>query len=171
MAEPVRAALICAPVQAGFFCLRIAAAPATCGVAIDVPLLLTYPGGFWSGVPLAAAAVMSTPGPVMSGLTAPSPMRGPTLEKSAIWSSSSTAPTVSAASALPGDATVPWPGPLLPAATANRTPFSAESLSTWASRGSVPGVSGPPRLILMMSAPWATAQSTPARTLESSPLP
>ncbi len=171
LAEPVRAAFSWAPVQVGFFCLRIAAAPATCGVAIDVPFRLWYPGGFCPATPAAAAAVIDTPGAVMSGLTALSPVRGPTLEKSAIRSSSSTAPTVRAASALPGDATVPRSGPLLPAAIANSTPFSAETLLTWASNGSIPGVSRPPRLMLMTSAPWATAQSTPAMMLESSPTP
>lgn len=171
MAEPVRAALMWAPVQVGFFCLRIAAAPATCGVAIDVPFRLWYPGGFCPATPAAAAAVIDTPGAVMSGLTALSPVRGPTLEKSAIRSSSSTAPTVRAASALPGEATVPRSGPLLPAAIANSTPFSAETLLTWASSGSIPGVSRPPRLMLMTSAPWATAQSTPAMMPESSPTP
>ncbi|CAM5395543.1 hypothetical protein SMICM304S_01503 [Streptomyces microflavus] len=65
----------------------------------------------------------------------------------------------------------PAQGPLLPAAIANRTPFSAETLLTWASIGSIPGVSGPPRLMLMTSAPWATAQSTPAMMPESSPTP
>ncbi len=170
-ADPVRTALSCAPVQPGFFCLRIAAAPATCGVAIEVPSLVVYPGGFCPPVPAAAAAVTATPGAVRSGLTAPSPIRGPALENSAIRSSSSTAPTVSAASALPGEATVPRSGPLLPEATANRTPFSAETLFTCASIGSIPAESALPRLMLMTSAPWATAQSTPAMMPESSPTP
>ncbi len=90
-------------------------------------------------LPLAAAAVMSTPGAVTSGLMAPSPARGPVEEKSASLSLSSTAPTVSAASALPGEP-IDW-GPSLPAAIANRMPFSAESLLTSASSGSTSGVS------------------------------
>ncbi|MGY3680215.1 hypothetical protein ACVWXU_003838 [Streptomyces sp. TE33382] len=162
--------------QSGCCCLRSAAAPATCGVAIDVPEMLRYPGGFWPtswsmAEPGAAAAVMSTPGAVTSGLMAPSPMRGPRLEKSASTSLSSTAPTVSAASALPGEPTVPAPSPSLPAAMANRTPLSADSLSTAASSGSISGVSLPPRLRLTMSAPCATAHSMPARMPESSPKP
>jgi hypothetical protein len=40
-ADDTRAALSCAPVQPGWACLRTAAAPATCGVAIDVPDMLT----------------------------------------------------------------------------------------------------------------------------------
>ncbi|MGI3225637.1 hypothetical protein ACRJ4B_18890 [Streptomyces sp. GTA36] len=40
-AEAVSAALIRGPVQSGCRWARIAAAPATCGVAIDVPLMET----------------------------------------------------------------------------------------------------------------------------------
>lgn len=36
-AEATSADLICGPVQSGWRCLTMAAAPATCGVAIDVP--------------------------------------------------------------------------------------------------------------------------------------
>lgn len=127
------------------------------------------PTSFAISEPDGMAAVVSTPGAVTSGLTAPSPTRGPRLEKPASLSWSSTAPTVSAASALPGEPTVPAPEPSLPAAMANRTPFSADSLSTAASSGSTSGVSVPPRLRLTMSAPWATAHSIPARMPESSP--
>ncbi len=90
-------------------------------------------------------------------------------EKSASLSWSSTAPTVSAESALPGEPIDC--GPSLPAAMANRMPFSADSLSTAASSGSVSGVSMPPRLMLTMSAPCAAAHSMPARMPESSPKP
>ena len=41
LAEPVSAPLSSAYVQSGCCCLRIAAAPATCGVAIDVPEMVT----------------------------------------------------------------------------------------------------------------------------------
>ncbi|GAA3082678.1 hypothetical protein GCM10020254_28850 [Streptomyces goshikiensis] len=48
---------------------------------MEVPEMVRYPGGFWPvsrsmTLPGAAAAVMSTPGAVTSGLTAPSPVRG-----------------------------------------------------------------------------------------------
>jgi hypothetical protein len=66
--------------------------------------------------------MMPAPGAVISGLTAPSPRRGPRLENDVIWSCLSTAPTVSAASAVPGEATVEAAGPALPAATTNSTP-------------------------------------------------
>ncbi|GAA3115468.1 hypothetical protein GCM10020001_038590 [Nonomuraea salmonea] len=56
-------------------------------------------------VPEALAAVMLTPGAVMSGLIASS-RRGPRLEKEASASSPSTAPTVSAELAAPGEPTV-----------------------------------------------------------------
>ncbi len=120
-------------------------------------------------LPGAAAAVMSTPGAVTSGLMASSPTRGPVEEKSASLSLPSTAPTVRAASALPGEPIDS--GPSLPAAIANRMPFSAESLSTSASNGSIPGVSWPPRLKLTISAPCWAAHSMPARMPESSPEP
>ena len=100
------AALSCAGVQSGCSPARIAAEPATCGVAIEVPDSDMYMS---PGVPrkpsLLRAAVMSTPGAVMSGLRAESPMRGPRLEKSANCSCLVTAPTVSASSALPGEPT------------------------------------------------------------------
>ncbi|CAM5583049.1 hypothetical protein SGRIM128S_06107 [Streptomyces griseomycini] len=120
-------------------------------------------------LPFAEAAVMSTPGAVTSGLMAPSPTRGPVEEKSASPSLPSTAPTVRAASALPGELT-DW-GPELPAAMAKRMPFSADSLFTAASSGSTSAVSPPPRLMLTMSAPCAAAHSMPARMPESSPEP
>ncbi len=130
------------------------------------------PEGYWPSnvLPGAEAAVMATPGAVRSGLTPLSPTRGPRLEKSASRSDLSTAPTVSAASALPGDSTVCSPSPSLPAATTKSVPVSAESRLTASSTGSVPGVSSPPRLRLTTSAPWATAHSMPAMTPDSSPV-
>ncbi len=56
-------------------------------------------------VPAALAAAMPTPGAVMSGLIASS-RRGPRLEKDASASLPSTAPTVSAEVAAPGEPTV-----------------------------------------------------------------
>lgn len=42
LAEETSAALICCALQSGWRCLTIAAAPATCGAAIDVPLMDWY---------------------------------------------------------------------------------------------------------------------------------
>ncbi len=109
---------------------------------------------------------MSTPGPVMSGLGVPSRF-GPRLEKSAIRSCLSTAPTVSAVGALPGDQIVRRPSPELPAATTNRA--LPESRAMAASIGSTPGVSGEPRLMLTTCAPWSTAHCMPATMPEMSP--
>src|SRR5688572_30334283 len=100
----MRAALSRAPSQSGWSWARIAAAPATWGVAIDVPELAWYESGppgseLW----LLRAAVMSTPGAVMSGLRAEFSTTGPRLDRSARASALSTAPTVSADGALPGD--------------------------------------------------------------------
>ena len=79
-------------------------------------------------MPAARAAVTSTPGATTSGLSAPLRKRGPRLEKPAITSLTSTAPTVRAASAEPGAVTVEGPlPPLLPAATTNRLSEVADS--------------------------------------------
>jgi hypothetical protein len=92
--------------QSGCWPARTAAAPATCGAAIDVPDIDTYPSS--TGVPTwpftAAAAAISTPGAVISGLIPPSTL--PWLEKSASCSVRSTAPTVNAASAAAGLPTI-----------------------------------------------------------------
>lgn len=108
---------------------------------------------------------MSTPGATISGLALfPT---GPRLENSASRSRASTAPTVSAASAVPGeptDANVPS----LPAATTNSVPCSAVRLVSAMDSGSPPTVGAPPRLMLTTSARGA-AHSIPAITLESVP--
>src|SRR5216683_4272162 len=106
-ADPISAALICAGVQVGWASSTIAAPPVTCGVAIDVPESWTYCCPGLQNVPVELhAPVMPTPGAVMSGLSASSPSRGPLLEKEAMLSLLSTAPTVSAESASPGDPSV-----------------------------------------------------------------
>src|SRR6185369_11086895 len=115
------ASLICWPVQSGCSCATSAAVPATCGVAIEVPLIDTYepePGEYCD-----RAARMSTPGAVSSGFRPPSPRRGPQLENQARLSLESTAPTVSAAEAAPGEPMPP--GPVLPAAMTNSAPVEA----------------------------------------------
>jgi len=98
------------------------------------------------------AAVMSTPGAEMSGLSAPVFVSGPVLENDAKASCLSTAPTVSAEAAAPGveiDS-----GPALPAAITKRVPYSAESASTACDIGSLPSDGATsPRLMLTISAP------------------
>ena len=66
-------------VYSGCCCLRSAAAPATCGVAIEVPLIATYEPS--PGLSAERAAVTSSPGPTSSGLRAPENASGPVLEK------------------------------------------------------------------------------------------
>src|SRR5438034_11022823 len=68
------------------------------------------------------------------------------------------APTVMTLSAIPGDSTVPGPGPALPAAIATTTPASTAEL-TALTRTSL-GLAPPPRLRLRTSIPSATAAST-----------
>ena len=113
--------------------------------------------------------MMSTPGALTSGLRPPLRTSGPRLEKEAMASSSSTAPTVSASLADPGELTVEASGPLLPAAMTNSVSEPSESSLTAWDRGFVPSSASPPRLMLTTSAPWATAQAMPASTPESSP--
>ncbi len=154
------AVLICSPFQSGCAWATSAAEPATCGVAIDVPLLEVWP-------PPIFAATMLTPGAVMSGLTALSLGRGPRLENAASSSSASTAPTARAAFAMAGAPTVPVPySPSLPAATTKSVPLLADRSLMAAIAGSVSSA-GPPRLMLTTLA-WTvlTAQSMPARTAE-----
>ncbi len=162
-----------AAAASGRCCAMRAAAPATCGVAIDVPPArvqcssTTVP----MAVPAARAATVPTPGAAMSGLKAPSPNRGPRLEKEAISSSRSTAGTVSASSAAPGNPTVPLPGPLLPAATTKRVPVVRLIwLSAWLDT-SVPSVAPPPRLMLTTLAPERPAHSMPAMMSDVHPEP
>ena len=72
--------------HAGCAAARIAAAPATWGVAIEVPSIVWYMPSPHA-ICCDRAAVTSTPGAEMSGLSAWSPERGPMLENHARWSS------------------------------------------------------------------------------------
>jgi hypothetical protein len=172
-AVPISTALIRAGVQSGHRWAMMAAAPATCGVAIEVPDRRVYHSSTGSPreVPVARAATMSTPGAVMSGFMAKSPKRGPRLEKSASRSWTSTAPTVRAEVAAPGVSTVCSSGPELPAATTNRVRWLAVSRSTAWLTGSLPSVGQPPRLMLTTRARWLAAHSMPAITPDSLPKP
>ena len=142
------------PSHPGWACLRIAARPATWGAAIDVPDTEVYSSSTGAPIPVPAArpATMSTPGAMTSGFRPPSPMRGPRLENHAVVSLPSTAPTVSAASAAPGEVIVPGPSPELPAATTNRVSDVADSSSIAWLNGSVPSLTSPPRLRFTTSA-------------------
>ena len=121
-------------------------------------------------MPAARAAGISTPGAVTSGFIAPSPRRGPRLEKYASLSLPSTAPTVSASDAAPGEPTVSS-APALPAAITNSAPLDFDKSSTAWLIGSVPSVGRPPKLMLMIFAPCWTAHSIPAIASESYPPP
>ncbi|OEJ34324.1 hypothetical protein BGK67_25955 [Streptomyces subrutilus] len=101
-AEPTRAALTCCEVHSGWRCLTMAAAPATCGVAMEVPDMPWYA---YTPRPPAAAAEIPTPGAAISGLRVCWRPAGPRLEKTAVASSRSTAPTVSTLGAQPGEET------------------------------------------------------------------
>ncbi len=138
-------------------------------MAIDVPDSEAYlsPTGSPISPCAARAATISTPGAVMSGLIAPSPTRGPRLEKSASASSRSTAPTASAASAVPGEPTEPS-APSLPAAITKSVPCCSVSVPTASSSGSTSGVSPPLRLMLTTVACCsAAAHCMPARMADS----
>src|SRR6478752_5389703 len=162
--------LSCSPLQPGCSWARIAAAPETCGVAIEVPLRVRYIPVSPSVMSCDRAAVMSTPGAEMSGLSAPLFVSGPVLEKEASASCLSTAPTVSADAAAPG-AEIDS-GPALPEAITKRVPYCSERVSTACDIGSLPSEGATsPRLMLTTRAPDSAAHSIPASTHESCPEP
>src|SRR5204862_281014 len=126
---------ICAADQSGCCCRTTAAEPARCGVAIDVPWKNAkqgLPPQKDTGIELSTL----TPGAMTSGLIRKSTSVGPWLLTTAnsplaapkVLADTETgaptkwgtvvAPAVNARAADPGDSTVKWPGPELPAATA-----------------------------------------------------
>ncbi len=115
---------------------------------------------------------MPTPGADRSGLRALSPYRGPALVNQAARSAESTAPTVRAESAAPGEPMEDGE-PVLPAAITNRAPVSADRVSTARAMGSVPSLgSVEPRLMETMSAFTSrAAHSMPAMISDSLPKP
>ncbi|CAM5256546.1 hypothetical protein SFIMM107S_01148 [Streptomyces griseus] len=168
-AEETRAALICWAVHSGWRCFTTAAAPATCGAAIDVPDMERYA---CEPRPSAAAAEIATPGAAISGLRVCETIAGPRLEKFAVESSRSTAPTVSTPGAQPGEETVFRDGPRFPAATTNNVPLFLPSSVAARLIGSVQSVgSALPRLMETTSAFWSTAHSMPAMIQEAAPDP
>jgi hypothetical protein len=141
----------------------MAAAPVTCGAAIEVPDCRVYaPAGPRAGSfeSPERAATMFTPGATRSGLSPSSPARGPRLDNPATWSPVVPAPTASAASAEAGEDTRP---PSLPPAITNNVPYRAVSVSTASSSRSVPAWSDRPRLRLTTFRPLSrAAQSMPS---------
>ena len=114
---------------------------------------------------------MSPPGAATSGLSAPSPTRGPRLEKPLSSSCLDTLATASASSAAAGVATVSFP-PKLPAATTNSVPCCRVRVLSVSDTGSVPSVGPAPRLMLTTFARMSTAaHAMPARTPSIVPSP
>ncbi len=112
---------------------------------------------------------MPTPGAAISGLRVCWSPAGPRLEKAAVRSSRSTAPTVRTEAAQPGEETVLLPGPELPAAMTKSGPCW-ESRSAAAASGSSQAVwEGSPRLMETTSALARAAHSMPAMIHESRP--
>ncbi len=155
--------LICSTVHDGWRCFRTAAAPATCGDAMLVPLQS------WSDQVLRGSDDrMSTPGPVTSGFICSEIGVGPPDEKSAITSAGPESPSLDAATliacgAVAGDPTDPLPlsRNSLPAATTGITPASA-ALSSAATTMSRDGsISDSPSERLITSMPSFTASSMP----------
>src|SRR5215208_3964673 len=116
--------LTCATVQVGCACLSSAAAPATCGEAMLVPLN--------SAKPFCGTEERTlTPGAVTSGLSSSEYGVGPIDEKLARTSTERVRPVVAAAAviargALPGELTDPLPeSPSFPAAMHGMTPARA----------------------------------------------
>src|SRR5436309_15899315 len=91
----ISAILICAGGQAWCSAFSSAAAPATCGVAIEVPLSVAY------ALPRYDDRI-DCPGAITSGFTARFFMFGPRDEKLEIVSVTSVEPTVIALRAVPG---------------------------------------------------------------------
>src|SRR3989441_11045162 len=132
LALPISASCTWAGVADGLVSRYRAAAPATCGVAMDVPLMVLV-----ARSPVSQSDVVFTPGAKIS-------THGPKLENDAMLSLMSVAPTVSASGALAGEVLQASGAPELPAATAYTTPaaieFSTAVFSGWKNP--------PPRLML-----------------------
>ncbi len=151
VALPVSAELTCAAVAVGFASRYKAAAPTTCGVAMDVPLMVLV------AVLLPIhAEVMFTPGARI--LT-----HDPKFEKEAQPSLMVVAPVVIAVGVLDGDELHALAA-LLPAATAKTTPAAMEFVTAAFSADE----NDPPRLMLATAGlcAFAVTQSTPAITCE-----
>src|SRR5690349_10515325 len=140
----------------GSNCSRSAAAPATCGVAIEVPLSV-----FVAVSEVNHAEVMPTPGAYRS-------RQLPKFENEAWASEASEAPTVRAAGRRPGDCVQASSAPL-PAATAKVTPAAMALCTAW----SRVAEAAPPRLRFATAGErWlAATQSIPDSADETDPAP
>src|SRR3954464_2526106 len=144
-----------AGVSVGFLDSRTAAAPVTCGVAIEVPEIVFVPPPSQSEVTLTPGAKRST--------------QEPKLEKDARRSVVSVAPTVRAAGTRAGEV-VQASALLLPAATAIVT---LSAMTRWTAASTLL-LTPPPRLMLATAGPlvwWATTQSRPAMMPDHVPEP
>ena len=158
---PVRtsADFTCAGVQSGWRWRRSAAAPATCGAAMLVPLndvQVPSRGG--------TEDVMSTPGALTSGFSSSEIGVGPPLEKSATTSLLLTAAAAIAFVALAGEMMLPFPSSSksLPAASVATTPASAAPSIAATTRSRDGSISGSPSERLITSIPSLIAASMPA---------
>ena len=95
LAEPIRADLTSAGDQSRWSWRRSAAAPETCGAAIEVPLIVVFP-------PPRAVELMLLPGAVSSGLMSSSARSGPREDVAEMPSLLSVLPTVRARGEVPG---------------------------------------------------------------------
>ncbi len=153
-----------------------ATAPATCGVAIDVPDICAYPEQ-------RALLIVASPGADTSGLTSPGghgkslngetscQVTGPRELNPAIASAHVVAPTPMSRGTSPGVRTLSgsFPDPSLPAATTIVVPASM-AFSTLVRHVARSGFSscGHPRLIEITAAPCSTAYCIAAQTCASS---
>jgi hypothetical protein len=95
----------------------------------------------------------------------PSQTAGPRLLKDATWSLTSVAPTPNDSGKLPGEPTVPGPGPLLPFAKAGKMPAATQACTS--ARNSVLYVAVEPQELLTTSG--ALAGSPPGASIHWKP--
>ena len=149
--------------SSGWRCLTMAAAPATCGVAIDVPDMDCV--GVDAPSARCARRRCRRRVPLISGFRVGRPSDRPAAgEDRGGTSSRSTAPTVSTAGAQPGAETVLFAGPVVAGGDDEEAVAAAsESACAASAIGSSQRRRAPvlPRLMETTSAPCATAHSMP----------
>ena len=151
--------LTSATVQSGWRSSSSATAPATCGVAMLVPLSWPH---VWLEV--GSDETTLTPGAVTSGFICSETGVGPADEKPAIASVDVAAATVIASGAFPGEVTVPLPKLVksFPAATTGTTPAAAAPSSARTTMSREGSTSGSPIERLITFIPSETAASIAA---------
>lgn len=158
VAPATRRSVTCCGVRVGWPSSNKAAAPATCGAAIEVPLSVAVAVSF-----VAKAEVIELPGAKRS-------THEPQFEYDARTSLDVVAPTVTADTSLAGDA-VQASAFALPAATTNVTPSATPRATASFMKFDLT----PPRLMFATAgtpAAWfATIQSIPLMTPDMYPLP